>query len=39
MFRKIVGFFFWAIPWIGLAFLAGWLTHSREWPELKRYAL
>lgn len=32
-------FFFWAIPWIGLAFLAGYLTNAREWPDLKRYAL
>lgn len=30
---------FWAIPWIVLAFLAGWLTHSREWPELKEYTV
>ena len=32
-------FLFWAIPWMVLAFLAGWLTHSREWPELKEYML
>lgn len=30
---------FWSIPWIVLAFIAGWLTHSREWPELKHYLL
>lgn len=29
----------WVIPWIVLAFLAGWLTNSREWHELKEYTL
>lgn len=30
---------FWSIPWIALSFIAGWLTHAREWPELKHYLI
>jgi hypothetical protein len=30
---------FWSIPWIVLAFFAGWLTHSREWREFKEFTL
>lgn len=31
--------FCWAVPVIVLAYIAGYLSHAREWPELKHFAL
>jgi 1-acyl-sn-glycerol-3-phosphate acyltransferase len=31
--------FIWIIPWMGLVYIAGWLSHARPWPELKNYKI